>query len=512
MIVARERLIAGAAMLGALAVGALATVVPVLGISATLILLAVIYAVAFPDQVFRVWLAIAAVTLTGYAFIGRGFAYIGRPPVYIGEIVLGVGLLALMVRGRVSNVLRSPVAAILATFGLWGAVRTVPYVSAYGVNALRDAALWGYGAFSLVVLALLSDGELLARIPRAYWRIFRWLPFCAPVFALVALSAAGSVLVVPGTRLPVFNFKGGDLAVHLAGVGAFVMLGLDTPDGHAGTRTRSGWLWWGVWMANIMLAASVSRGGLLATVLAFGAVVALRPRVRWWKPVLIAAFVSSVLLAFDVSFDLGAARKVSARQLAANVLSITDSRQDIDLSGTREWRLAWWQTIIGYTVHGAYFWTGKGFGINLADDDNFQDGVINYNPNRSPHNVQMTVLARAGVPGLGLWILLQMAFGLSLVRAYLRAAREGWDWWGRLNLWILAYWIALLVNGTFDVYLEGPQGGIWFWCILGLGLAALRAQRTLQARYRQPVAPPLVPRMAVRPERHGAPSSADLFG
>ena len=70
-----------------------------------------------------------------------------------------------------------------------------------------------------------------------------------------------------------------------------------------------------------------------------------------------------------------------------------------NLEGTRAWRLQWWQDIIDYTVHGRYFWTGKGFGINLADDDDYQ-GTVNGLPNRSPHNIQMTVLARAGVPGL----------------------------------------------------------------------------------------------------------------
>jgi hypothetical protein len=34
------------------------------------------------------------------------------------------------------------------------------------------------------------------------------------------------------------------------------------------------------------------------------------------------------------------------------------------------------------------------------------------------------------------------------------------------------------VNGGFDVFLEGPQGGIWFWSIMGFGMAALITQRT----------------------------------
>jgi hypothetical protein len=39
------------------------------------------------------------------------------------------------------------------------------------------------------------------------------------------------------------------------------------------------------------------------------------------------------------------------------------------------------------------------------------------------------------------------------------------------------YWIAAMVNMSFDPYLEGPHGGIWFWTLFGLGLGAMRAWR-----------------------------------
>jgi hypothetical protein len=32
----------------------------------------------------------------------------------------------------------------------------------------------------------------------------------------------------------------------------------------------------------------------------------------------------------------------------------------------------------------------------------------------------------------------------------------------------------MMVNTTFDPYLEGPQGGIWFWALFGLGLVLIR--------------------------------------
>jgi hypothetical protein len=41
-----------------------------------------------------------------------------------------------------------------------------------------------------------------------------------------------------------------------------------------------------------------------------------------------------------------------------------------------------------------------------------------------------------------------------------------------------AIWVAALINMSFDVYLEGPQGGIWFWSVVGLGLVLMRVAST----------------------------------
>ena len=30
-----------------------------------------------------------------------------------------------------------------------------------------------------------------------------------------------------------------------------------------------------------------------------------------------------------------------------------------------------------------------------------------------------------------------------------------------------------MANASFDVFIEGPMGGIWFWTIYGIGLAAM---------------------------------------
>jgi hypothetical protein len=160
---------------------------------------------------------------------------------------------------------------------------------------------------------------------------------------------------------------------------------------------------------------------------------------------------------------------VSAGQLAENIQSIIGESDEPTLAGSRQWREDWWDTIVGYTVQGPYFWEGKGFGINLADADGFQspDQLL-----RAPHNAHLNFLARGGVPGLALWAAIQVSFAITMIRAALTAAKAKESFWLALLAWIFVYWLAALTNMTFDVYLEGPQGGILFWSVLGVGLAA----------------------------------------
>jgi O-antigen ligase len=78
-----------------------------------------------------------------------------------------------------------------------------------------------------------------------------------------------------------------------------------------------------------------------------------------------------------------------------------------------------------------------------------------------------------GVPGFVIWI----AFlGTLLTRLWLRYRawkRAGDDLQAGLCMFTLTYLVAATVNATFDVYLEGPMGGIWFWSGVGLGLSLI---------------------------------------
>src|SRR5207244_3042369 len=110
---------------------------------------------------------------------------------------------------------------------------------------------------------------------------------------------------------------------------------------------------------------------------------------------------------------------ISFEQVIQNVVSPFTSSKAGDLDATKEWRLEWWSDIADYTIKGKYFWTGKGFGINLATDDGYQ--VEEEDALRNPHNGHLTMLARAGIPGLVLWGLVQLSWAVSVFAAYRRS-------------------------------------------------------------------------------------------
>lgn len=438
----------------------------------------VVVALVEPVRYRRAYVVFGTVVLIGYAMFGRGFAYIGLHPLFVGEMAFGLGLVALLVSGSgLLRALRSPLVWLVLAYMAWCAWRTVPYVGIHGPDALRDGVLWGYAGFVLIVAAVLLETGMWRRVPGVFGAWLPWLIVWLPIGYVASVMYPTYLPRLPGTDVTIPQLKPGDIAVHLAGAGAFMVLGLH----RMRDEDRSGWLeWvmWPLWATAFVVSATQNRGGMVATAAALGLIMIVRPSWRWLKVLLAGGVLIGMLVAVDASFELGGRRQVSARQLASNAASVFGVESEVEeenLQGTVDWRQRWWGDIIAYTIDGPYFWTGKGFGVNLATSDGYQ--VSEDETLRSPHNAHMTVLARAGVPGLVLWSAIQATFAAALLLAYVRARRAGRDGWARVDLWILAYWIAFVVNGSFDVFLEGPQGGIWFWSLTGLGITMLEIQR-----------------------------------
>lgn len=413
------------------------------------------------------WFVFLAIALGGYAINGKGFAYLGYPPAYIGEILLISGLIVLLCGGYLRELLESPLSYVLLAFCAWGAIRTIPFLGTYGIEAVRDAAVWGYVLFMFVVggLVLAAPRELvllLRRFDSAIAWILGGLLLVNVVYRGIALPLDWNW---PWSGTLIVHQKEGDVMVHTAGILLFWTTVF--------SRRPSWWLIT-LWALNTAVNAVLDRAGILSVAAALGLCILARSASTIpWRITLVGIFALMLLWATNMSIELpmGKGREISFEQILSNLESTVTSSGQEGLDGTKEWRLDWWQSIIDYTIHGEYFWTGKGFGINLADDDGFKvDGESKL---RSPHNIHMTILARMGVPGVVLWALAVLGWGGGMVTHYLRAELRGRRRWADLFLFVGGYWLAMLINAAFDVALEGPMMAIWFWSLYGIGIAAM---------------------------------------
>jgi hypothetical protein len=475
-----------------LGLGLLTSQAPIVGVAVALGALGLSLGLFFPRVPPRSFALLLGIGLVGYAFMGRPFAHLGRAPVFIGELVLAAGLLFAVLDSRRFAAFRSPVAWIIVAYLALGAVRTAPYFGTYGMMAVRDGVLWIYAVFALLVAGVVLRLDLVRELPERYGRLVPYFLVWVPIGFLGFKAAGVELPPLPGSEIPLSSLKGGDLGVHLGGAAAFLILGLHRSGaGRAASRLERGeWVWWSVWVVAFISVGSLNRGGMLSAALAGAVALLFAGTAAMRRMIVLGGAVGLIVitsLSLDLKYDAGH-REISARQIVDNVTSIVDDEPKSGLSGTREWRLQWWTDVVNYTVYGDYFWTGKGFGVNLADDDGYQ--IKKESAVRSPHNGHVSILARMGVPGFVLWTLLQLVFASGLVVAFFRARQRGQSWWAQLNIWILAYWTAFMVNTSFDVFIEGPQGGIWFWSLIGFGIAAMLTQQAnsthASAPYRGP--------------------------
>jgi len=426
-------------------------------------------------------LSVIGLLLLGYVVGDKGFAHIGVPPIYIGEVVIAICIFIFLYTLDFRIFLESRIVWYVAGFDLWCFFQTIPYISDYGIDTLRDSVVFGYSIFAFIISSYMLRTWTIIKFLALYDSA---ISICVILMPLLILRQR-QMVDVGDADMPIIYLKAGDVAVHLAGILTYRLLGLREIAAPQNSRFKWNldWLFWLSWFATMLWAVSASRGGMLALASAFLVPVLFGfVRHRWRNLMLAMIGLMALLLVLMPRIERDD-REISLAQITNNISSIfmggaaASGDGLADLESTAEWRLQWWGDIVDDVVFGPYFWTGKGFGLNLADADGYQ--VDPEERLRSPHSIHMTVLERAGVPGLALWLLVQGAFAVTLIRRAGRMRKKGEFGWQRLNLWILSYWLASIVNASFDVYLEGPQGGIWYWSIFGFGLAVLAMEKRI---------------------------------
>lgn len=427
------------------------------------------------------YLALLAIALMGYALMGRGFAYLGFPPLYVGEIALLIGTIVFLRNGALVASLATLPSLLLVALMVWVLARTIPFVSVYGFDSLRDSTVVMYGGFALIVIGLLLED---ARRIDTVLRYFNILLVSFPAICVGFWLNLYWMEYIPWLLgpVPIVDITTSAVGTHLAGTMVFVLIGY----------RKVSLLWFLVWLTTLTLVAATNRGATIAALCPVVFAMLMLGRLRLLATAMLAvAGVFAVLLTVESTFtqdnvaDGRSRRVVSAHQIIKNAQSIVGDSGDQNVEGTKRWRLAWWDTIINDTIYGPHFWTGRGFGLNLADADGHSGPPVLHGqssqPTRSPHNVNMTLLARAGVPGVILWSLVLISWAGMLLRAMLVARTRGHKQWADLFLFVICYLTSILINAFVDVTLEGPMQGIWFWCLFGFGIGSVMVYRAQTA-------------------------------
>jgi len=413
------------------------------------------------------------IVLAGYATFGKGFAYVGYPPLLIGEITLALGLIVIYRSGSALAMLATFPSFMLAVLSTLVAAQTIVGFGTHGVDAIRDSVVVLYGIYAFTFIALLLEKPELHRWMIDWYSRFAWLyGWIGGGLFYVTSQLQSAMPVWPTSGVSIVYVRLGEAAVHIAGAAIFALLNL-----------RKVTLLWAFSMVISIAVITPSRGAMLACVVPILIACVVGGQMRLIAPPLfLGALILAVTFAIGLDVELPGGRSLGPSQIINNFESIFGSSAASNLDGTKLWRLRWWQAIQDYTFNGPYFWTGKGYGIGLAEADGFVVGKEFGTPIvRVPHNAHLTMLARSGVPGLVLWSVTGLAWFGMIARSFLLARREGDVWWANIFLWLACYLASIVIDASFDVALEGPMLGIWFWSLFGFGIASSMIYRWQKA-------------------------------
>jgi O-antigen/teichoic acid export membrane protein len=437
---------------------------------------------------FRWFTPALGLLLGGYLFLNKSFAYLHVPgtPVFVGEMVFGIGLVeATLIRVPWRRlVAQSAILKVLAVFMAACSLRLAVDLPRYRLDAVRDSAIWYYGAFAfLVAAAVIYDPTFTPRLLRWYRRVLPWFLLWAPLAIVLGQMDSFASITVPDSSTPINAFKPGDIAVQVGFAIAFLWLGVGRLEGER-RPVRSEMLLVVLGVLTLLVAGTQNRGGLLSGVLMLGIVYLFLPAGRQRRIVLSVVLGLSILLSFAVLLDLrlhGSVRDISVRQVTTNIGSVFGEK-DSQLSGTVSWRTGYWEEVLTDLRTTGTWVSGIGFGPILPDRYTVDVGNTNEKegatPLRNVHNSHLTILARGGVPAFSAWLALWLVFCRQLVRAIRRRARGvGEDPVAALYVLLLAAVPAYLFNAFFDPALEGPHCAIWLFTIVGFAAAYTRVRR-----------------------------------
>lgn len=428
----------------------------------------------------RLYIVFFALLLLGYALLGKGFAYIhitfAGIPLYVGEIMLAAGILTI-VFGRV-GILQKKIPMTIIVFLAWallGAISTFHGFNTYGLDALRDAAIWYYGFFMIIAYYLFSPKFIIRKLSSWYVK-FLFFIVVLPGALMLWQRITGKEFLpdITESSISLSTLKSGVLVVQ---VGMALVVVMMFQKNEIGETVKFRYLLTIFIGLNLFILLTANRSGILAIFCMLLLFYLFYPVVNTWKITSLLVVLTIVFLIINPQ-NIGAVkenRDISVNQIIKNIQSIVVNTKNDNLTdpvgSTAEWRLKWWKEIIKKTIANSdIFWYGKGFGNNMADEMGYAN-LDSERPLRSPHNINLTILYRMGVPGFSLWLLLNAFFTISISFSIIKARKLNMSFNYSCLILCLCGYVLSHVVAFFDVHLENSMGAIWFWTLMGIGIS-----------------------------------------
>jgi hypothetical protein len=321
------------------------------------------------------------------------------------------------------------------------------------LNVLRDSLAFQYAWFAIILYFFKNEHEF---IWEKIIQIYKWVPL---VLLLNTFLFYFVFLNLPPINIfgneNIIIYKNGDKAVHLLVSTILMFL-------YAHTYSKK-WLIINTVLIsiNLIVLFALSRSGTVSYILAlfcffiFSKEKILNDtlsKLLKFVPIIILVGIG-IFITLDIQGD-SQGRTISFSQITDNFSSLVSSDIDGSLSDNKVWRLVWWAKLVNESFTLQHFFVGKGLGMSLAGNDL-------YNPDealRSPHNFHLTILARFGYIVFIAWLYWLISIFKPLFTRKLAGK----------PLALTAILLAFVINGSFDVFFEGPMGAFPFWTFVGL--------------------------------------------
>lgn len=432
-----------------------------------------------------VWARVLYAVGALYLFFDRGGAHLRLPgtTAYVGELTLALGLVVVAAGPRWLHqaLAGDTLSAVLVCFMAWGALRAVPDLPRYGVvDTVHDSALFYYGLFAVLTLAVAEAvPDLPARLVRGFGTVLPWLSVWLPTTFLLSKFGVRIPPIPFLDNAPLLDHKGGNVAVVAAAGLAYLLL---VPDSRFDRRRR--WLFGLLDLGTVGLAATQTRGGALAAAVGLALAVWFLPRRRRARVLVAGAVVALAVAVVAAGTGLAVTtdkRTISFDAAVAEVSSVLHPQTSGGggsgkLLGTEQFRLRLWSTILAKEVDSGRLITGFGFGPNLASlgGVRLSHAADSVDELRSAHNSHVDVLARMGLVGAFLWLVLWAGWLRRMARARRRLRRAGHRADQGVVELLMATVVAVLVNAFFDPTFESAQVAAVAFTAFAVGVVCAR--------------------------------------